>query len=66
MRRNFDEIFKRFEDEEDIEYFGSSLGKGAYGEVRDVKMKNANKMMAAKLYIKKNQTYQEKFIILKD
>ncbi len=66
MRRNFDEIFKRFEDEEDIEYFGRSLGKGAYGEVRDVKMKNANKMMAAKLYIKKNQTYQEKFIILKD
>jgi serine/threonine protein kinase len=53
MRRNFDEIFKRFEDEEDVEYFGRSLGKGAYGEVRDVKMKNANKMLAAKLYIKK-------------
>jgi len=53
MRRNFDEIYKRFEGENDIEYFGRSLGKGAYGEVRDVKMKNSNKMLAAKLYIKK-------------
>ena len=52
MKRNFDEIYKKFEGEEDIEYFGRSLGKGAYGEVRDVKMKNASNMMAAKLYIK--------------
>jgi len=53
MKRNYNEIYKRFEGENDIEYFGRSLGKGAYGEVRDVKMKNVNKMMAAKLYIKK-------------
>ena len=58
MKRNFDYIYKKFEDEEDIEYFGRPLGKGSYGEVRDVKMKNANKMMAAKLYIKKKSELQ--------
>ena len=54
---NFDVIYKRFEDENDIEYFGRSLGKGAYGEVRDVKLKNSNKMWAAKLYIKNKDEF---------
>ena len=66
MKRNYNEIYKRFEGENDIEYFGRSLGKGAYGEVRDVKMKNVNKMMAAKLYIKRNLKNQGKLIILKN
>ena len=68
MKRNFDEIYKKFEEEEDIEYFGRTLDKGAYGEVRDVKMKNVSKLMAAKLYIKKKSElpgevyYPEKLI----
>jgi serine/threonine protein kinase len=52
MKRNFDYI-KKFEDEDDIEYFGISLGKGSYGEVREVKIKNASKMMACQIINKK-------------
>ena len=66
MKRNFDKIYKKFEGENDIEYFGRPLGKGAYGEVRNVKIKNVNKMMAAKLYIKRNLKNQGKLIILKN
>ena len=48
--RNYNQIFEIFENEEnEIEYFGRSLGKSAYGEVREIKLKNSVKMMASKL-----------------
>ena len=48
--RNYNQIFEIFENEEnEIEYFGRSLGKSVYGEVREIKLKNSVKMMAAKL-----------------
>ena len=51
---NFDKIFEIFKKENDnIQSFGKTLGKGAYGEVRDAKLKNSNKPMAAKLIMKK-------------
>ena len=53
--KDFNEIFEAFkQDDNQIEYFGKGLGKGAYGEVREVKMKNSMKIMAAKL-IKKEK-----------
>ena len=51
---NFDEIFEIFRKENDnIQSFGKTLGKGAYGEVRDAKLKTSVKTMAAKLIMKK-------------
>ena len=48
--QDYNRIFEIFQKEENtIEYFGRSLGKGAYGEVREIKLKNSVKMMAAKL-----------------
>ena len=53
MKKNFDYKYIKFEDEDDIECFGRSLDKGSYGEVKEVKIKNAIKKMAAELCIKK-------------
>lgn len=36
-------------DNHSILYFGKILGKGAYGQIRDVKLKDSQKIMAAKL-----------------
>ena len=36
-------------DNPSILYFGKILGKGAYGQIRDVKLKDSQKIMAAKL-----------------
>ena len=48
--KDYNEIFESFrQDDNQIEYFGKGLGKGSYGEVREVKMKNSMKIMAAKL-----------------
>ena len=48
--RDYNQIFEIFENEEnEIEYFGRSLGKSAYGEVREIKLKNSVKMMTSKL-----------------
>ena len=48
--KNFNSVFEFFrKNDSQIEYFGKTLGKGAYGEVREVKLKNSMKMMAAKL-----------------
>ena len=50
---NYDDIFEIFKKENQIiEYFGKTLGKGAYGKVRDAKIKNSAKIMAAKLILK--------------
>ena len=52
--RNFDSIFNEFKKtDNEIEYFGRILGKGSYGEIRDIKLKNSLKLMAAKLVKKK-------------
>ena len=59
---NFDEIFDIFKKENDnIKSFGKTLGKGAYGEVRDAKLKNSTKPMAAKLIMKKKDDTGEIF-----
>ena len=47
---DYNEVFESFKrDDNQIEYFGKGLGKGAYGDVREVKLKNNVKVMAAKL-----------------
>ncbi len=38
-----------------ILYFGKILGKGAYGQIRDVKLKDSQKIMAAKLIRKDDE-----------
>ena len=56
---NFDKIFETFKKENNlIQSFGKTLGKGAYGEVRDAKLKNSSKTMAAKLIMKKKKDEQ--------
>ena len=53
--RDYNPIFEIFQKEDNLmEYFGRSLGKGAYGEVREIKLKSSNKMMAAKLIKKES------------
>ena len=55
QNNNFNSIFELFtKNYSQIEYFGKTLGKGAYGEVREVKLKNNVKIMAAKLVKKEN------------
>ena len=51
MKNNeFEEVFKFIkENDPSIEYFGRILGKGSYGQVRDVKIKNISKVLSAKL-----------------
>ena len=53
---NFDYKFEQFKTDKEsgIEGYGKTLGKGAYGEVREVKLFNSNKLMAGKLIKKKN------------
>lgn len=49
-----------------IDYFGKPLGKGAYGEVREVKLNNSVKMMAAKLVKKGNNDDNNEIMIAQD
>ena len=57
---NFDSIFDYFKkNDSQIEYFGKTLGKGLYSEVREVKLKNSEKKMAAKLVKKENDNLKE-------
>ena len=52
---NLNQIFEVFKNEEnEIEYFGRNLGNGS-GDLREVKLKNSNKLMAAKLIKKKRR-----------
>ena len=47
-KKNYDDIFKKFKElDEDIEDFRRTLGKGAFGEVREVII--GSKVYAAKL-----------------
>ena len=47
-KKNYDDVFKQFKDlDEDISDFLRTLGRGAFGEVREVKI--GNKIYAAKL-----------------
>ena len=47
-KKNYDEVFKKFKDlDEDIEDFRRTLGRGAFGEVREVLI--GSKVYAAKL-----------------
>ena len=53
---NFNDVFEFFrKNDSQIECFGKTLGKGAYSEVREVKLKNSMKMMAAKLIKNDNE-----------
>ena len=53
----YNHIFEIFKKEENtIESFGRSLGKVAYGEECEIKLKNSVKMLAAKLF-KKEKDY---------
>ncbi len=55
----FERVFKEFKEKNSsILYFGKTLGKGAYGQVREVVLNNSQKVLAAKL-IKKDK--DEKF-----
>ena len=41
--KNFNQLFELFEDNT-IDYFGRSLGKKAYGKIREIKIKNVDEM----------------------
>ena len=60
----YESIFKEFKNREtDIVGYGKVLGRGAFGEVRDIKIKN--KMMAGKIVEKdKNETSEEEKLAL--
>ena len=66
--KDYNQIYEIFQKEEDnlIEYFGRSLGKGAYGEVREIKLKNSVKMMAAKLIKKKRDDDLNEIIVAQE
>ena len=52
---NFNDVFDYFKKNvNEIEYIGKTLRKGDYGEIREVKLKNCMKIMAAKLVKKDN------------
>lgn len=60
MSDRYGKVFKIFKDKEkNIEGIGKVLGKGAFGEVRDIKYKN--KIMAAKLIEKENKDISPEF-----
>lgn len=43
-------VFNEFKrDESSISYYGKIIGKGAYGQVREVRLNNSKKLLAAKL-----------------
>ena len=63
-RRDMLEIYQKFQDTCDFKKVGKLLGKGAFGEVRDITFKN-NKTMAGKL-VKRDgneKTEEEKYAI---
>ena len=63
----FDSVFEFFrKNVNQIEYFGKTLAKGAYGEIREVKLKTSEKLMAAKLVKKDNDDYMNETEIAKD
>ena len=65
--KNFNNAFDFFKkNDNQIEYFGKTLGKGAYGEVREVKLKNSLKMMAAKLVKKDNDNTMYELEVAQD
>ena len=65
--KNFNNVFDFFKkNDNQIEYFGKTLGKGAYGEVREVKLKNSMKMMAAKLVKKDNDNNMNELEVAQD
>ena len=65
--RDYNNVFEEFKkDDNGIEYFGKLLGKGAYGEVREVKLKNSVKMMASKLLKKENDEDMNEIIVAQD
>ena len=66
--KNFDSNFEQFkaDKESGIEAFGKTLGKGAYGEVREVKLKNSTKLMAGKLIKKKKGKINKEIEIATD
>ena len=65
--KNFNSVFEFFKkNDNQIEYFGKTLGKGAYGEVREVKLKNSIKMMAAKLVKKDNDNNMNELEVAQD
>ena len=58
MEHKYDEVFKYFkETEPNIQSIGKILGKGAFGEVRDIKYKG--RMMAGKLIEKEDKELSE-------
>ena len=65
--KNFNNVFDFFKkNDNQIEYFGKTLGKGAYGEVREVKLKNSLKMMVAKLVKKDNDNTMYELEVAQD
>ena len=65
--KNFNNVFDFFKkNDNQIEYFGKTLGKGAYGEVREVKLKNSLKMMVAKLVKKDNDNNMNELEVAQD
>ena len=65
--RDYNGIFESFKkDDSQIDFFGKALGKGAYGEVREVKMKNSMKIMAAKLILKEKDEEANEIIVAND
>ena len=66
--KDYNLIFEAFRKEEEytIDYFGRTLGKGAYGEVREVKLKNNIKIMAAKLLKKEKEDDMNEIMVVQD
>lgn len=51
---NCDSIFNEFTlDDTEIDFIGKPLGRGSYGEVRDIKLKKSERMLACKLIKKR-------------
>lgn len=64
---DFSEIFESFKkDVPQIEYFSKTLGRGVFYEIREVKLSNNAKMMAAKLIKKDNYEKNNLIIIAKE
>ena len=65
--KDFSEVFESFKnDDPQIEYFSKPLGKGAYGEVREVKLSNSSKVMAAKLILKDKKENSKEIIVAQE
>ena len=65
MNNKYEEVFNEFKKrEKDIERIGKILGRGAFGEVRDIRLKN--KIMAGKIIEKERKEITEEEKIAKD